>query len=226
MKSIIFDIETGPRPQNELDAIRPEFEAPRTLKDPVKIAAAIEEKGEEWLGKAALCASTGRVVAIGVATFPANSTTIIGTENPADEARVISDFWHLVRKHPEARLVGFNSNGFDLPFLIRRSMLLGIPFPQDIREGRYWNRRCIDLMDSWTLGIYGERISLDRLSKAFGLEGKNGHGGDFQRLWEGTPQDRVQAHAYLLNDINLTVRLAVKLGVIAAPETPAETTDY
>ena len=114
MKTIIFDIETGPRPQNELDAIRPEFEAPRTLKDPLKIAAAIEEKREEWLGKATLCASTGRVVAIGVATFPANSTTIIGTENPADEARVISDFWHLVRKHPEARLVGFNSNGFDL----------------------------------------------------------------------------------------------------------------
>jgi len=226
MDTIIFDIETGARPRTELDAIRPEFEAPRNLKDPTKIAAAIEEKHDEWLGKAALCASTGRVVAIGVRTFPANVTTIIGTENPADEARVIADFWHLVRKNPKAWLVGFNSNGFDLPFLIRRSLLLGIPFPQDIREGRYWNRRCIDLMESWTLGIYGERISLDRLSKAFGLEGKNGHGAEFCRLWEGTPQERSQARAYLLNDINLTARLAVKLGMVDAPECEPKPTDY
>ena len=222
MNTIIFDIETGSRTHSELEAIRPEFEAPRNLKDPAKIAAAIEEKHEEWLGKAALCASTGRVVAIGVCTHPANVTTIIGTENPADEARVIADFWHLVRKNPSARLVGFNSNGFDLPFLIRRSMLQGIPFPGDIREGRYWSRRCIDLMECWTLGIYGERISLDRLSKAFGLEGKNGHGAEFCRLWEGTPDERSTARAYLLNDIALTARLAVKLGVVAAPKS----TDY
>jgi len=225
MKTIIFDIETGARPRTELDAIRPEFEAPRNLKDPAKIAAAIEEKHDEWLGKAALCASTGRVVAIGVSTFPENLISIIGTENPADEARVISDFWHIVHKNPSARLVGFNSNGFDLPFLMRRSMLLGIPFPHDIRECRYWSRRCIDLMEAWTLGIYGERISLDRLSKAFGLEGKNGHGADFCRLWEGTTQERAQARSYLLNDIALTVRLAVKLGVVADPRS-SEPTDY
>ena len=223
MRTIVFDIETGARPRTELDAIRPEFEAPRNLKDPAKIAAAIEEKHEEWLGKAALCASTGRVVAIGVSTFPENAPTIIGTENPPDEARVITDFWQVVRMNPNARLVGFNSNGFDLPFLIRRSLLLGIPFPHDIREGRYWDRRCIDLMEAWTLGIYGERISLDRLAKAFGLDGKNGHGADFCRLWEGTTQERAQARTYLLNDINLTTRLAVKLGVLVAPETP---TDY
>jgi predicted PolB exonuclease-like 3'-5' exonuclease len=211
MSTIIFDIETGSRTRAELEAIRPEFEAPRNIKDPAKIAAAIEEKHEEWLGKAALCASTGRVVAIGVCTHPANVTTIIGTENPADEARVIADFWHLVRKNPNARLVGFNSNGFDLPFLIRRSMLLGIPYPGDIREGRYWSRRCIDLMESWTLGIYGERISLDRLAKAFGLEGKNGHGAEFCRLWEGTPDERSKARAYLLNDIALTARLGQRV---------------
>ena len=225
MKTIIFDIETGARPRTELEAIRPEFEPPRNLKDPAKIAAAIEEKHDEWLGKAALCASTGRVVAIGVSTFPENALSIIGTENPADEARVISDFWHIVHKNPSSRLVGFNSNGFDLPFLMRRSMLLGIPFPHDIREGRYWSRRCIDLMEAWTLGIYGERISLDRLSKAFGLEGKNGHGADFCRLWEGTPQERAQARTYLLNDIALTVRLAVKLGVVADHQA-SEPTDY
>jgi len=225
METILFDIETGARPQTELDAIRPEFEAPRNLKDPAKIAAAIEEKQDEWLAKAALCASTGRVVAIGVCTLPSNVTSIIGTENPADEARVIADFWHIVRKNPRARLVGFNSNSFDLPFLLRRSLLLGVPFPADIRDGRYWNRRCIDLMEAWTLGIYGERISLERLSKAFGLEGKNGHGTDFCRLWEGSPQERSEARAYLLNDINLTARLAVKLGVV---ETPAnsEPIDY
>jgi len=223
MKTIIFDIETGPRPQAELDAIRPEFEAPRNLKDPAKIAAALEEKREEWQSKAALCASTGRVVAIGVAVMPDTPTTIIGTESPADEARVIADFWHIVRRHPDARLVGFNSNGFDLPFLLRRSLLLGIPAPPDLREGRFWNRRCIDLMECWTLGIYGERISLDRLAKAFGLEGKNGHGGDFHRLWEGTEQERFQARAYLLNDILLTAKLAVKLGVMAPMEPP---TDY
>jgi len=227
MKTIIFDIETGPRTQAELDAIRPEFEAPRNLKDPAKIAAALEEKRDEWQSKAALCASTGRVVAIGVCSFPGRVVTTLGTESPADEGRVIADFWHLVHKNPGARLVGFNSNAFDLPFLIRRSLLLGIPFPSDIREGRYWHRRCIDLMEAWTLGLYGERISLDRLAKAFGLEGKNGHGADFCRLWEGTPQERSQALAYLINDIDLTARLAVRLGVVEDDATDTQPgTDY
>ena len=54
---IIFDIETGPAPLEQLTAIMPEFEASGTLKDPVKIEADIAKKRAAWLDKAALLKS-------------------------------------------------------------------------------------------------------------------------------------------------------------------------
>ena len=43
MKHVVFDIETIPQDEAKLLALAPEFTAPANLKDPEKIAAAIEE---------------------------------------------------------------------------------------------------------------------------------------------------------------------------------------
>lgn len=49
---IVFDIETGPAPLDEIEAMMPEFEAPGNLKDPVKIEAALAKKREDFVEKA------------------------------------------------------------------------------------------------------------------------------------------------------------------------------
>jgi len=63
IKNLYFDIETGAAPDAE--KFKPEFEAPGNIKDPVKIAAAIQDKENEWRDRLALSAITGQVLFCG-----------------------------------------------------------------------------------------------------------------------------------------------------------------
>lgn len=212
MKRIIFDIETGPLPDDQLDKLTPEFKAPANYRDPEKIAANIAEQRAERKKDAALSAVTGRVVAIGLQLVVPNGTfevEVIGgeaCEHP--ERAVLEEFWRRWT-HPDLAAfdwVGFNIHGFDLPFLIRRSWALRVRVPANLRQqGRYWNPKLIDLRDVWLLGDYRGSGSLDTVAKALGLEGKNGSGAEFARLWV---EDRAKAVEYLRQDINVTREVA------------------
>lgn len=61
---IFFDIETQANPENL--ALAPEPKAPGNLKDPAKIAAAIEEKKRDLIESAALDPDYGKVLSIGL----------------------------------------------------------------------------------------------------------------------------------------------------------------
>lgn len=99
-------------------------------------------------------------------------------------------------------LVGHNSNTFDAPFLLRRSWSLGIKVNRNLLpQKRYWPDLWIDTMELWGSGVFGERISLDRMAKHFGLAGKNGDGAKFSELLKSDPD---AAKEYCLNDLRLT----------------------
>ena len=108
-------------------------------------------------------------------------------------------------------MIGFNSNAFDLPFLIRRSWKHRVPVPFGIRRGRYWAEQMIDLRDAWQLGDRQARGSLDVVAKHLGVGAKNGSGADFAKLWQS---DRAKAVEYLRNDVELTARVADALGCV------------
>ena len=229
MKTIVFDIETGPLPENELLAMLPVFDPAEVktgnLKDPAKIAEKIAEAEanhrRDFIERAALDPLTGRVVAFGVMTFDARGETppalgkggkfsIIGHD---DEARTLREFWELAggaqgRMNP---MIGFNIFGFDLPFLFRRSWKHRIAIPFGLRRGRYWGDQLIDLRDCWQLGDRQARGSLDSIARHLGVGAKNGDGKAFAELWWS---DRKQAEAYLRNDIELTAKVADVLGVV------------
>lgn len=175
----------------------------------------------EFLGKAALSPLTGRVVAIGY--WQQDFAEVVGDGQPTsdgvlyNEKTILVDFWQRFNavKSADVPMIGFNTAGFDLPFVVRRSWLLGVPVPGDaIRDNRYWHRVFIDLMQAWGCGIYGERCSLDRVSRYFGGPGKNGSGADFAALWYGSAGDRHQAVAYLKNDLAMTATVARRMGVL------------
>lgn len=203
---ILFDIETGPRPREDIADLCPAFEAPSNYKDAEKIAAYLAEKREAWFADAALSALTGRVLAIG---YLDTTTEQTGTFATSDEAADIEAFWAISSGQD---LLGFNSNAFDLPFLIRRSWALGITPPLDLGRGRYLPPRCIDILDSWRCGVREDRASLDKIARYLGLGAKTGHGADFARLWA---EDRPAALSYLANDIRLTRAVATRLGLIS-----------
>jgi Predicted 3'-5' exonuclease related to the exonuclease domain of PolB len=217
MKTYIFDIETGPRPRDEIAHLCPVFEAPASYKDPEKIAAAIFAKEAAWYADAALSAVTGRVLAIG---YLDALTDELGYFATADEAADIAAFWNLIAPggYLNADLVGFNSNSFDLPFLVRRSWALGVTPPTEFTSGRWLPSGCRDLIDVWRVGNRQEHIGLDQLARYLGLPGKSGSGADFARLWE---VDAPAALAYLAQDLTVTRNVARRLGVVRLPACPA-----
>lgn len=237
----IFDIETGPRDWSEIEGFWKAPEKPGVFdpnsvkygntKDAAKRAAKLEEaklahaalvadfdaeiekSKQELLGKAALSPVTGRVLAIG---YLDKQCDIDGLTGENTEAAILETFWEYygTALANRDRLVGFNIYGFDLPFIVRRSWLLGVDVPSDvIRDNRYWNKVFIDLMQVWGCGNYGERISLDNLCQFFGGPRKNGDGAEFSKLWLN-PETRQQAIEYLANDLRMTLEAARKMGVV------------
>ncbi len=116
-------------------------------------------------------------------------------------------------------LVGANIIQFDLPFLIHRSWILGVDIPSTVCQFGKWGNfdpLFIDIREWWQLGQRnGCESSLDVMARALGCGCKTEgiDGGNFARLWFGTPEERQQATGYLLNDLQLTADVATRLGV-------------
>lgn len=213
MNNIVFDVETSSLPEAEILPLLPPFDPADVKcgnlgeeKAKAKIAAAELNHRQNFLERAALDATTGRVLCIGVLiegqfSFFAND----------DEKALLEAWWTSMRLDDgQIQYVGFFITGFDLPFLIRRSWKLGVKVPRGLRQGRYWDRSIVDLMDVWNLGDYKGRISLDTLSKFLGVGEKNGKGAEFAGLWA---TDRQKAMKYLMNDLELTARVGKVMGV-------------
>jgi hypothetical protein len=207
MNRIYFDIETGPRPESEIASMMPEFSAPSNYKDAAKIADAIEKQKAAWIEKAALCATTGKVLAIGVRANGASHIFASGDE--ADDLRVWWAFAEQCARDGDV-LVGFYIAGFDVPFLVRRSWALGVPVPLGVFSGRYLNHHVfLDLAEEWQCGDRTEKISLKRLAEFLGVGTKDANGGAaFAEKWK---TDRAAAIAYLENDLLLTEAVANKI---------------
>lgn len=217
---LIFDIETGPQEESKiLELFDPNNVKMGNTTDPVKVAAKIEEARLSFIEKAALDALTGEVVAIGVLMVDGKTADkiISGTSDEYDESKVLEDFWYRLRPYSLSRIVGFNSNQFDLPFLWRRSAILGVTVPSWVRDGRYWGKPFVDLREVWQLGDRQAKGSLNSICLAMGLPGKPNAdectGAGFHLLWKGTPEEHARAVAYLESDLDNTYGIALQLGV-------------
>jgi len=208
---IYIDIETGPSPDAANYA--PEFRAPKNIKDPVKIAAAIEEAKTEWESRHALSAVTGEVLAVGLAF---GNETPVSLLRSTTERDLLLAAWSLIQEQAREimvpRLCGWNICGFDLPFLRRRSWILGVTppewiFPADNRN-LAWTHR--DLMLIWSHNNPQERLSLKMAAKLFDLGDKLGSGADFAELLKADP---LAAEAYLRRDVELVQALAKRMEV-------------
>jgi predicted PolB exonuclease-like 3'-5' exonuclease len=152
-----IDIETIPNP--DCIPFLPPPEISKVLKDPAKIAAARAEAKEEQVSKMALDAMTGRVCAcalVGVDGSDDFSSVAVatGTDDASEMALLAMIFTALGRK--DTRIVTFNGMGFDLPFLYKRAMILGLELheygapPLTAWTKRYSTDRHCDLMQVWT----------------------------------------------------------------------------
>lgn len=209
------------------------------LKDEAKIQAKIEEARKKWerdvathgeqleiarqeyerqlLEKAPLDAATGRVCAVGYKSD--NGTEILDTRLDYDERQLIERCWQCFQNIRNAgrQIVGFNSANFDIPFLVRRSFIVGVTVPYWIfTPTRYLAPLFVDLMQIWQAGNRRDYISLDKVCKAMGVPGKPDDctGAMFWRML-GSPNEaeREAAIGYLRNDLDMTLAVAQRMGI-------------
>lgn len=224
--AIIWDIETGANLERAR-ALMPAFEETEVrtgnIKDPDKIKDKLTDRRlaheRSWLEASALRPETGHVLAIGtLATrLEATQPLLIFHVRQSSEPEILQSFWEFLESTQQITrqaFVGFAVFHFDLPFLVIRSRILGVPVPVGLRVGRYYDaRRFVDLQEEWLAGRTRNdtRASLDYVAKALGVGEKIGHGSAFESLYRA---DEAQALDYLSHDLTLSKGIAQKLGLI------------
>lgn len=209
---IIFDIETRPLPAEQILADAPAFNESEVKtgnrKDPAKIAEHLAGEKAKYerniIERAALDATSATVLAVGILDTTTDEEAILH----GDEAEILASFWEHYHDTYPRHWVGFNSNRFDLPFIFRRCWHLGISISGWVYNGRYFDKRFVDLLAYWTFGNREERISLDRVARFLRLGRKRASGAQFAEMWD---INREAAIEYLRNDLRLTAEVAKRL---------------
>ncbi|MBI2933043.1 MAG: ribonuclease H-like domain-containing protein [Planctomycetes bacterium] len=185
---LYLDIETLPVPPERVDVFL------STVKPP----CASEEERREAIAQTSLHAEFGRILCIGIWREP-------GMDGPeilaGPEADMLRRFWQQARG--VRQYVGHNILSFDLPFLIKRSIVHGIP-PLPISLARYRSDQVYDTMEMWNFWSSRERISLDTLAKVLGLKSSKGeiNGGCVAKV-HAAGRD-AEIYAYCMQDVRLT----------------------
>lgn len=211
MKTVIFDIETGPASEFEMLLVMPTFSPPANYKDPEKIAQSINEQKAKFMERAALSAVTGRVLAIGYTVVDDETESKDTTVLIEDEAVMMSKFFETIEGQ---RIIGFNSTNFDMPFLFRRAWARGIKPPVERlgkSKGFLEDPDHIDLMRVWSCGVYGEYESLDMIAKTLGRGSKSGCGRHFHQMLQNNKDEAIK---YLLRDLEVTLAVAQAMDLV------------
>jgi DNA polymerase elongation subunit (family B) len=171
--------------------------------------------------KTALNGDFGRILCIGFADEDALGLAegVIGwdpaTETfPVDERATLAEFWSRMRGFRPSvdRVVGHNVYDFDLKFILKRSVILGVRPTVELSFARYRNQPIFDTMHEWERWSYGTKASLDTLAKALGLVSSKANGVDGSRVHElfvtGRHQD---IRDYCAADVALTRAIYKKL---------------
>lgn len=230
---LVFDIETMGQPFENFDHSQQEY---------LVRGAQTDEERQRKIGEMALSPLTGRIVCIGMQfmkregtswnatpvaycvddTLEGDATIDTTLESGArcirgTEVGMLDFFWRALNKYPGITLVSFNGRGFDAPYLMLRSALLGMRPPRNLMDGtRFSYRGHIDLADQ--LSFFGggnsgpmRRFNFDFYAKAFGIVSPKEAGVDGSMVGDLFAEGRIDDIAeYCLRDVKATWELFLK----------------
>lgn len=239
MKRIFIDIETLPTVEENRDFIENKVRKSLARKGEDLSETVLQSRAEIAFQNTALHGSLGRLLCIGLAidnNDKAEKPYICGQDKDTgefhlDEAKTLAQFWnHLERIKFDANLdliAGHNILGFDLPFLYHRSMIHGVRPSQQILNGKPWEiaEYVYDTMDRWQMGKYYEKISLEEMALAFGLDcPKKGevNGENPAEAFSGGNHEEIRE--YCLKDVLCARQLYYKMTFQTMPEFSARNT--
>jgi len=210
MTPFYFDIETIPDQRPEaLVEFAAAVKAPATHKKPETIAAWLEENRAveaeaAWL-KTSFDGGAGHVVCIAWAVDDGMPSCVhVGGIPTADAERdLLRAFFGRVVEAGHCTFVGHNVIGFDLPFLWKRAMVLGVKPPTLFpRNPKPWSELVQDTMLLWD-ATERKGASMDRICRLLGIPGKEGMSG--ADVWPAVQEGRIDdVAAYCRGDVERT----------------------
>jgi len=232
MKFLVFDIETIPLNFDSFSESQKEY---------ILRGTSTEEEAEKKKGEMALAPLTAQVVCIGIQLIERDEKgdnvlrhgaiaidndlsdnderkELLSNETPVffyNEKTALEKFWKLISKYDPVHLISFNGRGFDAPFLMLRSALLGVRPSKNIMSGTKFNYPLhTDLIDELTFYIpsfnYGatKRFNFDFYTRAFGLTSPKSEGIDGSKVSVYFAEGKINEIAeYCLRDVKATWEL-------------------
>lgn len=126
--------------------------------------------------KAGLYAEFGKIVCISIG-YLAEGELNVKSFYGDDEKNLLIDFFEMITVIQKRfkSLVGFASNQYDIPFIIKRAMINGLPVPDmiDVSGMKPWELVHIDLKEHFKLTGW-EVPSLPTLAHCFGIPSSKG----------------------------------------------------
>ena len=212
MSRVVIDIETLGDPLESFDEVQQEY----LLK-----FADTESKKEETVQKLSLYPTTAQIIVVGMLNpDTGHGKVLFQSESAVDEhsddgaiqflsgseADLLQQFWRDLLHYEQ--FITFNGRGFDCPFLMLRSAILGIQPSRNLMPYRYDSKIHCDLLEQFT--FYGalRKFNLDFYCKSFGIESPKSHGitGLDLRALFGQKRFREIAE-YNLGDLKATAEL-------------------
>jgi 3'-5' exonuclease len=178
--SIVFDIETLAYDFDRFDEVQQEY----LLK-----FAKTEEERETELQKLALYPLTARIIAIGMINpdsrmgkvyYQADKSDEFKTDDgkttyiATDEKGILTNFWETIQHYE--RFITFNGRAFDCPFIMLRSMILGVKATRNLMPYRYGTKTHFDLLEQLTYYGAVKKFNLDFYTKSFGIKSPKSEG--------------------------------------------------
>lgn len=210
--SITFDTETVPSIDPEVHArIAEEIQPPGNISKAETIMAWHAEKKpalvHEAILKTALDGALGSLAVIGAAVNDEPPVTFFkdSTEPHRHEAEILREFFAFLKDaynpsmHRWPLFVGHNIVGFDLRFMFKRAVILGVQPPAFIPFNvKPWDEKVFDNMVMFA--GQKEWISQDKLSRALGQPGKGDIDGS--QVWPLIAAGKiVDVAAYCADDV-------------------------
>tara|TARA_B110000977_G_C10939491_1_gene440285 strand:+ start:203 stop:946 length:744 start_codon:yes stop_codon:yes gene_type:complete len=179
---VFFDIETIPCQDDAYRAVlATNIKPPASIKKPESIEKWFEEKGDatvqDAMSKTSFDGGRGHVCTIAWAKNMGD-IQVAHAENVGEEKSVLQAFFDDLDRYHNETLVGHNITGFDIGFLRKRAIVLGVALPPNScfpRDPKPWEKNVQDTMIMWAGGR--GTVSMDNLCGFLGIEGKDGFDG-------------------------------------------------
>lgn len=175
MKYLVIDVEAVAIP--DVDTYLEPVSAPANYKDADKIATYCAERRAELIDRAALDVDLAQIVAVGLCAHDWAAPVVKVAREPGDERTLLAWVWGTWKGMGGSgsysgsafcSFVTFNGLGYDLPLLMRRSLYLGIDYPQ-LQVDRFKHPGVIDLMAVLSLDGKLKFHGLSFYANRFGL---------------------------------------------------------